>query len=145
MREQSTETVTASRPVWEGLEDFARQGVQDLLQRVLEEEVAAMLGRRRYARREGVDAPAGYRNGYGKPRRLSLSVGTISLRRPRVRGLDERFESQLLPLFKRRTEAVWASCSRSCTCTVWHWATSTWPRAACSATAHHCRRPRSPD
>ena len=42
----------------------------------------------------------------GKPRRLSLSVGTITLRRPRVRGLAERFESQLLPLFKRRTEAV---------------------------------------
>ena len=92
--------------MWEGLEAFARQGVQDLLQRMLEEEVAAMLGRRRYARREGVDAAAGYRNGYGKPRRLSLSVGTITLRRPRVRGLAERFESQLLPLFKRRTEAV---------------------------------------
>jgi transposase-like protein len=80
--------------------------VQDLLQRMLEEEVAAMLGRRRYARREGVDAAPGYRNGYGKPRRLSVSVGTVTLRRPRVRGLAERFESQLLPLFKRRTEAV---------------------------------------
>jgi transposase-like protein len=88
------------------LEAFAQQGVQDLSQRMLEEEVAAMLGRRRYARREGVDAAAGYRNGYGKPRRLSLSVGTITLRRPRLRGLAERFESQLLPLFKRRTETV---------------------------------------
>jgi putative transposase len=106
MKEQSTETRGESRPVWEGLETFARQGVQELLQRVLEEEVATLLGRDRYGRREGVDAPAGYRNGYGKPRRLSLSVGTITLRRPRVRGLAERFESQLLPLFKRRTEAV---------------------------------------
>lgn len=106
MKEQTTETSAESRPVWEGLEAFARQGVQELLQRVLEEEVAVMLGRRRYARREGVDAAAGYRNGYGKPRRLSLSVGTITLRRPRLRGLAERFESRLLPLFKRRTEAV---------------------------------------
>jgi putative transposase len=106
MKEQSTERGVESRPAWEGLEAFARQGVQDLLQRVLEEEVEAMLGRRRYVRREGVDAVAGYRNGYGKPRRLSLSVGTITLRRPRVRGLAERFVSQLLPLFKRRTEAV---------------------------------------
>jgi putative transposase len=106
MKEQSTERVVESRPVWEGLEAFARQGVQDLLQRMLEEEVAAMLGRRRDARREGIDAAAGYRNGHGKPRRLSLSVGTITRRRPRVRGLAERFESQLLPLFKRRTEAV---------------------------------------
>jgi transposase-like protein len=106
MKEQSTERVLESRPVWEGLEAFARHGVQDLLQRMLEEEVAAMLGRRRYARREGIDAAAGYRNGYGKPRRLSLSVGRITLRRPRVRALTERFESQLLPLFKRRTETV---------------------------------------
>jgi len=92
MKEQSTETVTESRPVWEGLEAFARQGVQELLHRMLEEEVAAMLGRRRYARRESIDATTGYRNGYGQPRRLSLSVGTITLRRPRVRGLTERFE-----------------------------------------------------
>jgi hypothetical protein len=28
------------------------------------------------------------------------------VRRPRVRGLEERFESRLVPLFKRRTEAV---------------------------------------
>jgi hypothetical protein len=65
-----------------------------------------LLGRARYARREGIDAPAGYRNGRGKPRRLTLSAGTITLRRPRVRGLSERFESRLLPLFKRRTETV---------------------------------------
>ena len=44
--------------------------------------------------------------GFGKPRRLSLSSGTIALRRPRVRGLSERFESRLLPAFKRRTEEV---------------------------------------
>jgi len=50
--------------------------------------------------------PVGYRNGFGKPRRLSLSLGTITIRRPRVRGLAERFESRILPLFKRRTEAV---------------------------------------
>jgi hypothetical protein len=54
MKEQSAETSVESRPVWEGLEAFARRGVQDLLQRVLEEEVVAMLGRRRYARHEGV-------------------------------------------------------------------------------------------
>ena len=51
MKEQSTETGTESRPGWDGLEAFARQGVQELLQRVLEEEVAALLGRRRYGRR----------------------------------------------------------------------------------------------
>jgi putative transposase len=106
VKEKSTEGAAESRPVWESLEAFARQGVQRLLQQLLEEEVEQALGRRRYERREGVDAPPGYRNGVGKPRRLSLMSGTITVRRPRVRGLDARFESRLLPLFKRRTEEV---------------------------------------
>jgi len=88
------------------LEAFARQSMQQLLQRLLEEEVDGLLGRGRYERREAVDPAAGYRNGFGKPRRVSLSSGTLTVRRPRVRGLTERFESRLLPAFKRRTEEV---------------------------------------
>ena len=106
MKEQSTERVIESRPSWEDVEAFARQRIQSWFQRLLEEEVEELLGRGRYARREGIDAPGGYRNGLGKPRRLTLSAGTITIRRPRVRGLAERFESRLLPVFKRRTEAV---------------------------------------
>ena len=106
MKEQSIIEVGESRPVWESLEGFARQGVQRLLQQVLEEEVEQVLGRARYERRDGVDATPGYRNGFGKPRRLSALAGTIMVRRPRVRGLEARFESRLLPLFKRRTEEV---------------------------------------
>jgi putative transposase len=111
MEKQSTERIIESRPepsavVWEHLEAFARRGVQDLLQRVLEDEVEALLRRGRYERRPGIDPAVGSRNGFGKPRRLSLSVGTVTVRRPRVRGLAERFESRILPLFKRRTAAV---------------------------------------
>lgn len=106
MRKKSTESVEESRAEWATLEAFARQGVQRLLQRVLEEEVDELLGRARYERRGAVDAAPGYRNGFGKPRRLSLSNGTITVRRPRVRGLSERFESRLLPAFKRRTDEV---------------------------------------
>lgn len=106
MREKSTETVGTSSPTWETLEAFARQSMQQLLQRLLEEEVDGLLGRGRYERREAVDPAAGYRNGFGKPRRVSLSSGTLTVRRPRVRGLTERFESRLLPAFKRRTEEV---------------------------------------
>jgi putative transposase len=106
MKKQSTERVIESRPSWEDVEAFARQRIQSWFQRLLEEEVEELLGRARYARRDGIDAPAGYRNGLGKPRRLSLSAGTITIRRPRVRGLAERFESRLLPLFKRRTGTV---------------------------------------
>jgi putative transposase len=103
---KSIVTVAASSPTWETLETFARQSMQQLLQRMLEDEVDGVLGRDRYERRGAVDAVPGYRNGFGKPRRLSLSNGTITLRRPRVRGLSERFESRLLPAFKRRTEEV---------------------------------------
>jgi transposase-like protein len=106
MGKKSTEVARESSVTWESLEAFARGGVQQLLQRVLEEEVDQLLGRSRYERRDAVDAPAGYRNGHGKPRRVSLSCGTITVRRPRVRGLEARFESQVLPLFKRRSEAV---------------------------------------
>jgi len=88
------------------LEAFARQSMQQLLQRLLEEEVDGLLGRGRYERREAVDPAVGYRNGFGKPRRVSLSSGTLTVRRPRVRGLTERFESRLLPAFKRHTEEV---------------------------------------
>ena len=54
MKEQSIIEVGESRPVWESLEGFARQGVQRLLQQVLEEEVEEALGRARYERRDGV-------------------------------------------------------------------------------------------
>jgi transposase-like protein len=106
MKHQTTAEATASMPCWESLEAFARQGVQQLLQKVLEEEVEQLLGRRRSQRRSLVDSQAGYRNGYGKPRQLTLSNGTITIRRPRVRGLEERFVSRVLPLFQRRTQEV---------------------------------------
>jgi transposase-like protein len=103
------EAITPPAPeatTFESLEMFARSQIQTWLQHLLEEEVGELLGRDRYQRLEGVDVPVGYRNGHGKPRRLSMSCGTITVRRPRVRGLEERFESRILPLFKRRTEEV---------------------------------------
>jgi hypothetical protein len=35
-----------------------------------------------------------------------MTCGTITVCRPRVRGLAERFVSRILPLFKRRTKPV---------------------------------------
>jgi putative transposase len=95
---------STSSPTWRTLETFIRDQVQTCLQRVLEEEVDNLLGRGRHERR-AADA-VGYRNGYGKPRQVALMNGTISVRRPRVRGLDARFESRILPLFQRRTPEV---------------------------------------
>ena len=93
---------------WESIERFARGKVQQFVQRLLEEEVTELLGRERSERRVAVDAPAGYRNGLGKPRRLAMQGGTITLRRPRLRGLEERFASKILPLFQRRTKEIGA-------------------------------------
>jgi len=72
----------------------------------LEEEVTQFLGRTRWARRSSLDSGVGYRNGYGKVRRLTLGAGTVDVRRPRVRNTEERFESRVLPLFVRRTSKV---------------------------------------
>src|SRR5262249_31256930 len=93
---------------WESLEQHIRLEAQKWVQRLLEEEVTQQLGRLKSQRREQVDAELGYRNGYGKPRQLTLSNGTITIRRPRVRGLSDRFESRILPLFKRQSQAVGA-------------------------------------
>ena len=96
----------ASRATWETLETFARGQVQAFIQQLLEDEVTELLGRPKSVRRAVVDAPPGARNGHGKPRRLALMNGTVTVRRPRVRDLEERFVSRLLPLFQRRTPEV---------------------------------------
>jgi len=95
-----------SMPTWETLEGFVRTEIQATMQAVLAEELTAFLGRGKSERRAGVDPAPGYRNGQGKPRRLALSCGTIELRRPRARNLDERFESRVLPLFARQSREV---------------------------------------
>lgn len=106
MREEIIEGVPESTLVWEGLEELVRGKVQQFIQEILEEEVTELLGRRKSQRRMGIDASPGSRNGYGKPRKLTMSCGTITVRRPRVRDLEERFESRLLPLFVRRSRQV---------------------------------------
>ena len=95
-----------SSVVWEELEKRVRENAQEWIQRWLEEEVESFLGRRKSERRALLDGRAGYRNGHGKARRLSMMNGTITVRRPRVRGTEEPFESRVLPLFVRRTESV---------------------------------------
>ncbi len=106
VKEQSTAPGVESSDLWDQLEAFVRAHIQRFIQALLDEEVTMGLGRGKSVRRLAVDAPAGYRNGYGKPRKLALTWGTITVRRPRVRGLAERFVSRVLPLFKRRTKEV---------------------------------------
>jgi transposase-like protein len=80
--------------------------VQEFIQSLLEEEVTELLGRQKCERRQAVDSLPVYRNGHGKARRLTLGCGTVTIHRPRVRGLAQRFESRVLPLFARRTAEI---------------------------------------
>ena len=106
MKEKNTDATSPSRTVWENLEGMVRQRIQTFVQEILEEEVTELLGRSRYERKVAVDGAKGERNGHGKARGLTMSCGTITLKRPRIRGLEERFESRILPLFQRRTDEV---------------------------------------
>lgn len=109
MEQKSTSTESASRVCYETMEAQARQRIQCWLQDLLEAEVTEFLGRGKSQRRaELEEARSGYRNGYGKPRRVAFTSGTIAVRRPRMRNLAERFESRVLPLFKRRTAELGA-------------------------------------
>jgi transposase-like protein len=103
---EDNSTSQSEKVVFQELDSWIRIKVQDFIQQILEEEVSELLGRAKSQRREAVDSTTGYRNGYGKPRKLTTGCGTIKLRRPRVRNLDERFESRVLPLFERRTKQV---------------------------------------
>ena len=106
MAKQTTEKPESSSEVWDYLEEIVRVKVREFIQALLEDEITELLGRSKSERREGLDAPSAYRNGYGKRRKLTLGCGTITVRRPRVRGLAERFKSRVLPLFARRTKEV---------------------------------------
>ena len=118
-------------PVWEVLEGVVREKAQEFIQQIMEEEVTELLGRERSERRSTVDSAEGYRNGYGKPRRLAMSSGTITLRRPRVRGVEERFESRVCCRCSRGGRRSWALCFRSCICTDWQRETASWRCGDC--------------
>jgi putative transposase len=106
MRKGITERVKPSRATYEVLEVMVRQKAQEYIQDILEEEVAEFLGRKKSERQKMVDGRVGYRNGHGKPKKFSVMNGTITVRRPRVRGTEERFESKIIPFFKRRSKEV---------------------------------------
>ncbi len=89
MKEKTTRRRSSSRVAWESLEKWARLEIQDWVQELMVAEVTELLGREKSERRKPVDTTAGYRNGYGKPRKLTMSVGTVTVRRPRVRDVEE--------------------------------------------------------
>jgi transposase-like protein len=75
------------------LSRLGRLGAQLILQRAVEDELAAFLGRARYERTPGA---AGSRNGV-RPRRVQTAEGEITIAMPQVRGALERFVSRVIP------------------------------------------------
>jgi putative transposase len=106
MRKSITETAKPSRATYEVLEEMVRLKVQEYIQDILEEEVETFLGRKKSERLTMIDGTPGYWNGHGKPKKFSVMNGTITVRRPRVRETEERFESKIIPFFKRRSKEV---------------------------------------
>ncbi len=75
------------------LSELGRLGAQLILQRAVEDELEAFLGRARYARNP--DA-AGSRNGT-RPRRVQTAEGEITVAMPQVRDTLTRFVSSVIP------------------------------------------------
>ena len=143
MAQPKPSSAKVSMPTFSTLEAWTRSQVQELMQSVLEEEVTHALGGARYQRQGLLDAPSGYRKGHGKPRKLSFTSGTIEVKRPRVRGLEERFESAILPLFARCTQEVGQLLPELYLHGLSQGATSSWRCVVCWARERRCRRLRS--
>lgn len=83
------------------LDLIAREGARVILEIALNEEVAAFLNRKRYERSEG--GTAGYRNGT-RGRTLQCGSGEIVIRKPKIVGAEEPFESKVVDRWRRRSQ-----------------------------------------
>jgi transposase-like protein len=101
--------VEASTASSDTRKQWARGTIQGQVQQILEEEATMPVGGVREQHRGTVALvylPAGSGSGEGEPNQCSVMSGTITVLRPRVRNLAERFESKVLPLFTRPTRGV---------------------------------------
>jgi putative transposase len=81
----------------EQLAELGRLGTRLVLQRAVEDEVTAFLGRARYER---TSAATGSRNG-NRLKPIQTAEGEISIAMPQVRGTVERFVSRVIPDVRR--------------------------------------------
>jgi putative transposase len=85
----------------ESLSSLAKLGARLIIQRAVEDEFDAWLGRARYDRRpdyqRGLENyQSGLRNGF-RPRRLQTAEGELSVEIPQIREAAEPFVSKLFP------------------------------------------------
>lgn len=88
------------------LEQWLRQGAQQLLQAAIENEVSEYLHGFQ-SQRDEAGHQVVVRNGHWPERELITGIGPLSLQQPRVRPRDQgRFSSALLPRYLRRVPSV---------------------------------------
>ena len=85
----------------ESLSELAKLGARLIIQRAVEDEFDAWLGRARYERRPDYQRglrnyESGLRNGF-RPRRLQTAEGELEVEIPQVREAAEPFVSKLFP------------------------------------------------
>lgn len=85
------------------LSELAQLGAKLIIQRAVEEEFDAFIGRARYERKP--EAPPGKRNGY-RPRRLRTAEGELEVEVPQLREATEPFTSKLFPKESKRLLAT---------------------------------------
>lgn len=94
--------------VFDSLEAYVREGARRILAAALEEEVTAFLGRPRYERGKPF---RGYRNGHHPARELTVGVGAVEVRVPRVADVPpevarDGFQSQVVQRYQRSSQAT---------------------------------------
>ena len=94
--------------VLDSLEAYVREGARRMLAAALEAEVAAFLGRGRYERGRPF---RGYRNGYHEPREVTVGVGAVEVRVPRVADVPAEvatagFQSRIVPRYERASQGT---------------------------------------
>ena len=96
----------------ESLSELAKLGARLIIQRAVEDEFDAWLGRARYERRPGYQRglrnyDSGLRNGF-RPRRVQTLEGELQVEVPQVRAAAEPFVSKLFPCSTKvlRTEPL---------------------------------------
>jgi len=94
--------------VHDALEDLVQEGARRMLAAALEEEVNAFLGRQRYERGK---AFRGYRNGYHPPREVTVGLGLVPVKVPRVAKVPSEvaaqgFQSQVVRRYQRASQTT---------------------------------------
>ena len=94
--------------VQDALEACVQEGARKMLLAALEEEVTGFLERLRYQRSKQF---RGYRNGYHLPREITVGLGPVEVRVPRVAKVPHEvapqgFQSQIVKRYERASETT---------------------------------------